>query len=183
MQLPNFRFIPKLLQEKNPGGNGMNTGLQAFILAAGAALLAAGTAWADGPNGSLHDTLWQTEDGKFVVRISECGAEELCGDLVWLRDPISTRTGEPRQDYRNPDPALRERPVCGLRIVQGLRPREENRWAGARLYNPDDGSSYGAAMQIDEATGLMALRAYVAIRALGRTMRLFPLEQPIETCA
>lgn len=153
------------------------------ILLTGVIALTSNAAAADVSAQELEGTLWQTEDGKFVIRIEVCAHQEICGDLVWLRKPLDKHTGEIKLDKKNPDEALRDRPVCGLRIIEGLEQDEANQWEDGRLYNPDDGNFYSAVMKVDEETGMMSLRGYIALRALGKTMRLFKLDTPVDTCA
>ena len=45
-------------------------------------------------------------------------------------------------DKKNPDPALRQRPLCGLTIFWALRPAGPDRWTDGGFYNPDDGQTY-----------------------------------------
>jgi hypothetical protein len=42
----------------------------------------------------------------------------LCGKIVWLVRP-RTPAGQPDVDHLNPDPALRQRPLCGLTTIGG----------------------------------------------------------------
>ena len=94
---------------------------------------------------------WLSGDGGTKVHISNCGGK-LCGTVVWLQEPIDSKTGKPKTDELNPDPAKRSRPMLGLQVVQGLAPSGENRWSG-KIYNADDGKTYSANMQVaDEST-------------------------------
>ena len=83
----------------------------AFCLAFAAFSAAAtSTAQAAEPTGT-----WLTQNGDAHIRIAKCGAN-VCGTIVWLRNPIDATTGEAPIDLRNPDPAQRERKIMGLRI-------------------------------------------------------------------
>ena len=98
-------------------------------------LALAGQAMADsGANG-----VWLMENGKVTVRISSCSGN-LCGTIVGLKKPLD-KEGRPKRDKDNPNPALRNRPVIGLTILNGLSPRGDDRWSGT-IYNPDDGNTY-----------------------------------------
>lgn len=55
--------------------------------------------------------------------------------------------GWSRADGRDPDPALRSRPVVGTEIVSGLRETSPGFWTGGRLHNPDDGRTYAGMAQ------------------------------------
>src|ERR1700745_2070264 len=55
---------------------------------------------------------------RVAVQVFECSGL-LCGKIVWLVRP-RTPAGQPDVDRLNPDPALRQRPLCGLTILWGL---------------------------------------------------------------
>jgi uncharacterized protein (DUF2147 family) len=83
---------------------------------------------------------WLTQAGDARVRVSKCGGG-ICGVIVWLRDPIDSATGRPQVDDKNPNPALKSRPVIGLPLFSGMRPSASNKWSG-HIYNADDGGTY-----------------------------------------
>lgn len=85
------------------------------------------------------------EDGKVTVHIAPCGPY-LCGSIVALAKPL-TKEGKPKVDKKNPDRALRSRPVIGLKILANMKPDGENRWAG-KIYNADDGRTYSSYMTL-----------------------------------
>lgn len=82
--------------------------------------------------------LWRLDGGKAQVRITDCGGS-LCATLAALRNP-NDKDGRPKRDKRNPDGSLRDRPVIGLPLVDGMR-FDGRQWTG-RFYNPDDGRTY-----------------------------------------
>lgn len=108
-----------------------------IFMAISAALLGAPAAQAAGGEAT---GVWLTQAGDARVRVSKCGGG-LCGVIVGLRDPIDPATGRPQVDDKNPNPALRKRPMVGLPLFRGMRPSGPNRWSG-QIYNADDGSTY-----------------------------------------
>jgi uncharacterized protein (DUF2147 family) len=90
--------------------------------------------------------VWLSEDGGTKVQIAHCGGK-LCGKVVWLDEPNDPRTGKPKTDKLNPDPAKRARPLLGLQVVRGLSPDGDNRWSGL-IYNADDGRTYEASLRV-----------------------------------
>jgi uncharacterized protein (DUF2147 family) len=86
--------------------------------------------------------IWLTQAGDARIQVSRCGAG-ICGRIVWLRDPIDSRTGQPHVDDKNPNPALKQRPIVGLSILIGMRPSGPAKWSG-QIYNSDDGETYTA---------------------------------------
>lgn len=85
---------------------------------------------------SLLLGVWNTPVDKSQVRVAPCG-DDICGYVI-----ASTRlTAEPDQrDVRNPDVALRTRPICNLRIMQ-IHPVEAGRYRGW-VYDPKSGHTY-----------------------------------------
>src|SRR5690349_9493566 len=59
---------------------------------------------------------------KVAVQIFACGGL-LCGRIVWLQHPRD-QAGQLVRDLENPDPALRQRPLCGQTILWGLQPED-----------------------------------------------------------
>lgn len=102
--------------------------------------------------------IWRMENGKVTVRISDCGGK-LCGAIVGLRKPLDKK-GKPKRDKHNPNPALRNRPIIGLAIINGLKPDGEGEWEG-KIYNPDDGNTYSSKARLISPS-LMKVKGCVA---------------------
>jgi uncharacterized protein (DUF2147 family) len=122
-------------------------------------LLASIRAAAAGPQG-----IWLTEDGGGAVEIFNCGAV-LCGRIVWQRSPLRA-DGSLDTDDRNPNPALRQKPICGLQIISEMRATGPAAWGEGRIYDPDSGKTYQATMALDDAD-VLRLRGYVGVPLLG----------------
>ena len=122
----------------------------AFIIAIAAALLAAPSARAQGagePTG-----VWLTQAGDARVKVSKCGGG-ICGVIVGLKDPIDPATGKPQVDDKNPNPALKKRPMIGLLLFSGMQPTAPNKWSG-QIYNADDGGTYASSVTMTSADSL-----------------------------
>ena len=116
----------------------------ALIAAPIATLIAAssqGSALAD-PLGT-----WLTESGKSHVTIAPCGEDKLCGEIVWLREPYD-EDGAPKLDKRNDDESLRDRPIIGIRVLWDLEDEGDGEWGDGEIYNPEDGESYDAEIEV-----------------------------------
>lgn len=150
-------------------------------LFAAAAFAAAAPLSGHAQDPDLSGSHWQTEDDKFILRVTECAEDELCADLVWLLRPLDKDTRRPKLDEHNPDTSLRTRPVCGMRLVTGLRADGDGEWEDGRFYNPDDGNTYSASMERRAAADLR-IRAYLGVKMLGKTLRMRPVEAPTESC-
>lgn len=71
-----------------------------------------------------------------IIAIAKCG-EMLCAELVRHKYETFADT-----DVNNPDPALRKRPLKGLRIIEGLRAVKQGKWRGGAFYDPRTGKTY-----------------------------------------
>jgi hypothetical protein len=67
--------------------------------------------------------------------------------VAWLRLPYGP-DGLPILDYRNPDPNLRNRPVCGLEVVSGFERQEDGTYGNGTVYVSDLGSSYSGYAEV-----------------------------------
>lgn len=99
--------------------------------------------------GKLAGT-WVSADGGARVKIAPCGGG-VCGNIVWLREPIDKSTGRPKTDKHNPDEARRKRPMLGLQVISGMRPDGDNKYAG-QIYNADDGKTYRSRLTLISST-------------------------------
>ena len=131
----------------------------AFIIAISAALLAGPSARAQGagePTG-----VWVTQAGDARVKVSKCGGG-ICGVIVGLKDPIDPATGKPQVDDKNPNPALKKRPMIGLPLFSAMQPVAPNKWSG-QIYNADDGGTYASSVSM---AGTDSLRVEGCVGAL-----------------
>ena len=89
---------------------------------------------------------WLTHKGNAVVEIGSCG-DNLCGRIARIIAPPRDGT---TTDARNPDPALRGRPMLGLPILTGFVAKGAQ-WHG-RVYDPQEGKSYRSTLDIRHGT-------------------------------
>ena len=116
----------------------------AFIIAIAAALLTAPSAHAQGTGEPVG--VWLTQAGDARVKISKCGGG-ICGVIVGLKEPIDQATGKPQVDDKNPNPALKKRPMIGLPLFSGMQPTGPGKWSG-QIYNADDGGTYASSVSV-----------------------------------
>lgn len=102
--------------------------MKIVIGAVAALVLASASALAGDATG-----VWMRSSGTGKIRIDQCGGA-LCGTVVWEKAP--------RKDIYNPDPAKRNDPLVGRRVLLGLKPTgTADQWKG-EVYNADDGKTY-----------------------------------------
>ena len=116
--------------------------------------------------------IWKTEMDESKVEVFKCG-EKICGKIIWLKTPNYTDSrdgvvGTPLNDFKNPDPALRSRPILGLRILEGFTAERGNTWGSGTCYDPKSGNSYRGKIHL-AAPDRLELRGYIGIPLFGRT--------------
>lgn len=119
---------------------------------AGLAVLLPGLAQAVTPNDASGT--WATEDGRARIRTEKCGPQNanLCGYVVWLKVPLNDQ-GQPRVDFKNPDPKKQARPSLGLQLIMGLKAQPDGHYGG-KIYNADEGKFYDVTMWSDQPSEL-----------------------------
>lgn len=121
------------------------------------AALAAAGAYAETPTVLGY---WR-EPGGSIILIAPC-AHQLCVEIVRVAAGNHRNT-----DMKNPDPKLRARPLCGLRIGAGFAQIDAQHASGGRLYDPKSGRTYSGRMTADG--NLLHLRGYIGLAIFGRT--------------
>jgi uncharacterized protein (DUF2147 family) len=120
------------------------------------------------------DGAWFIDGTGVAVQIFDCSGL-LCGRIIWLEKARDT-AGRLARDNRNPDPVFRQRPLCGLTVIQGLQPAGLqpaglDHWNSGSLYNPDDGKTYRISAELRSADRLVA-RVYLGVPLFGETKTL-----------
>ncbi len=139
-----------------------------IIVLAGALALTTTPGRTQDPAAAAGDAIlgeWLTDEGKARVQIYRCDTL-YCGKIVWLKEPV--KNGKEVVDDKNPDPALKNKPVIGLIIVRGFSYDGDNEWTGGKVYDPESGDTYSGKMALQDPQTLR-LRGYVLIPLLGRT--------------
>ncbi|MGU3538390.1 DUF2147 domain-containing protein [Methylobacterium sp. A54F] len=106
---------------------------------------------------------WLTEDGRARIRVEKCGPQDknVCGFVVWLKVPLNDK-GQPRVDFKNPDPKKQARPSLGHQVILGLKPNADGRFEG-KIYNADDGKSYDVTLWTEDAGELTVRGCMLAV--------------------
>jgi len=81
--------------------------------------------------------LWHTAEADGEILITRCG-DSICGHAV---TSAQLKANPAALDEKNPNPALRARPLKGLLILQGFQPAGDG-WAGGAFYDPRSGMTY-----------------------------------------
>ncbi len=73
-----------------------------------------------------------------------------------------------RKDGNNPDPALRDRLLQGITILNDFSYVGARRWQGGTIYDPNNGKTYNCNITLI-ADDTIEVRGYVGISLFGRT--------------
>lgn len=135
---------------------------------------------------------WATQGNAAHVRIERCATAVhlLCGLVTWLWEPIDAE-GKPIRDKHNPDPRRRAQTVIGLSLLEDFR---DDAMEG-RIYNPENGRTYRAALKLRspdilEVKGCMLIvcdmQVWRRVESLCVTLRrgkpTVQAQPPIEAC-
>ena len=92
----------------------------------------------------------EDESSQAKVEIAPCvtNAAHLCGKITWLEEPIDSETGKPKLDKKNPDKALKDRPIMGLEMLAGFNKETDTHYTGGSIYSPKTGKTYSSELEI-----------------------------------
>lgn len=99
--------------------------------------------------------LWQTESGGAHINIADCGDGSPCGTLVWV-DMVNA---EAQTDGNNPDEVLRAKPLLGLKMLWGFKPKKTG-WKSGNIYDPESGKTYGSKLKLQD-NGILHVKGCV----------------------
>lgn len=115
---------------------------------------------------------WLVHSRDAVIRIERDG-DTFVGTIVWqLHDTYGPEDGAALDgktvtDRHNPDPALRSRPLTGLRLLRGLRyDASTNTWSHGHVYNTDNGKEYHCEIHLASPDRLI-LHGYIGVTLIG----------------
>jgi len=111
-----------------------------------AAVAIAATSWVSVNAAEKLDGYWMDSHGEVILDIGRCGRAR-CGKVAWLRKPRGP-DGGPLRDFRNSDPKLRRRFVCGLYVVKDFKKQGDGTWGDGTVYIPDHGMTVSGYAQV-----------------------------------
>jgi uncharacterized protein (DUF2147 family) len=114
-------------------------------------------------NGDAIVGKWLNASGEDQIWIYKKG-DKYFGKLGWIKVP--DRNGKPKVDEKNPDPALKTRPVLNLELLKDFTFDGEN-WENGTIYDPKSGKTYSCKMTLKDNS--LKIRGYIGISLFGRT--------------
>jgi uncharacterized protein (DUF2147 family) len=109
---------------------------------------------------------WLVSSGKAKIEISRYG-NKYGGKVAWMREP-NDKSGQPKKDSKNPDPAKRNNPRLGLNLLLGFAYSGNGKYEEGTIYDPENGRTYKCIMTLaDDQT--LNVRGYIGFSLIGRT--------------
>ena len=108
---------------------------------------------------------WVNSTGEAHLEITK-RSNKYFGKLVWLKDPKDEK-GVVKTDFKNPNAALRSKPILGLEILKDFI-YDDGKWTDGNIYDPKSGKLYSCNMTL-KSNGDLNMRGYIGVSLLGRT--------------
>ncbi len=110
--------------------------------------------------------IWWNQEKTSKIRVEKKEGKYV-GTIVYMI-PEKYENGQPPKDDKNPEAALRNRPLIGLQILSGfVFHAGKKEWAGGKIYDPKSGKTYDCYAWMDGE--VLKMKGFVAgIRLLGR---------------
>lgn len=109
--------------------------------------------------------LWYNTEKTAQIEIME-KEDQLIGKLVWIKH----EDGDPETftDLVNSDTSLRNRPLMGLTILEGLQYRN-GVWTDGKIYDPQSGLSYTCELQVKKKD-ILEVKGFLGESWVSRTV-------------
>lgn len=112
--------------------------------------------------------IWWNDEKTTKIEVKKVDGKYI-GTIVYMI-PEKYENGQPPKDDKNPDSALKDRSLIGLKILEGfVYNAKKKEWNDGKIYDPKSGNTYDcyAWLENDE---LLKLKGYIGgIRWLGRS--------------
>lgn len=109
------------------------------------------------PDAVLGEWLTPRKDSR--IQIYREGSQYF-GKVVWGSGPT--------KDKKNPEPALRNRALIGLVMLNGFVFDGTDTWSNGTIYDPREGKTYSCKLTLKDLRRL-SVREYVGITLFGRS--------------
>lgn len=112
---------------------------------------------------------WQTEEKNLIVQVYKVD-DEFKAKIVWFSDKGDTKKMDEWTDKKNPDPALRDRKILGMNVLEKLvYSPETNSWENGMIYDAKNGRHWNSSAYI-EKDGKLKVKGYWHFKFIGKTM-------------
>ncbi|WP_236136223.1 DUF2147 domain-containing protein [Mongoliitalea daihaiensis] len=114
---------------------------------------------------------WYTTERDAKIEIFKEG-NLYSGKVVWLEQP--TENGKPILDTNNTDKSKRNRPILGMRLIEGFQ-FKNGTWENGQIYDPRNGKSYSCVIK-KKNNETLEVRGFVGFSMIGRTVEWYKVK-------
>lgn len=112
--------------------------------------------------------VWIPKKGDSHVKIEKIGSKYY-GKVIWLKNPNEKDNSGPDLDDKNPDPAMRNVPIMGLRVLKDFSYEGNGVFKGGTAYDPNNGKTYCGKITILSNNEIDMRGSICGFSILGRT--------------
>lgn len=109
--------------------------------------------------------LWYNTEKTAQIEIMKSGSGFI-GKIIWLNNP--NPEGKPATDKHNSNHKLRNRPLMGLAILDGLK-YVGGIWKGGDIYDPNSGKTYSCELKL-KSDKTLEVKGYLGFSFVGKTV-------------
>lgn len=109
--------------------------------------------------------VWFNKEKTAQIEILETG-NQLIGKIIWIKSDDNNT--ESFTDVGNSDTGLRNRPLMGLTILEGLT-YKNGIWSDGKIYDPESGTSYACELQLKKKD-ILEVKGYLGESWVSRTV-------------
>jgi uncharacterized protein (DUF2147 family) len=111
--------------------------------------------------------VWESEEKNLQIEMFEDHGR-FAGRMIWFKCS-SEAAMRNSVDSENPDKALVNRKLLGLKLVEKLAYQGDDVWSDGKIYDPNSGNTFEARIQLTGPNSAI-VRGYWKFRWLGRSM-------------
>ena len=111
---------------------------------------------------------WVPKKGDSHVKIEKIGSKYF-GKVIWLENPNEKDNSGPDIDDKNPDDAMKNQPILGLRVLKDFAYEDEGVFKGGKAYDPNNGKTYCGKITILDIDHIDMRGNICGLGFLGRT--------------
>jgi uncharacterized protein (DUF2147 family) len=129
--------------------------------------------WTPAASTATHPDLvcgkWLSTEKNLIVHVFKEGVDYKA-KVVWFNSKDKSKSIEEFTDERNPDPALRNRKLLGMSILEGMDyiPKSGT-WENGKIYDAKNGRHWSASAHVDKE-GMLRVTGYWQFKFIGRTI-------------
>jgi uncharacterized protein (DUF2147 family) len=112
---------------------------------------------------------WISSNKDLIVLVYKDGTG-FKGKMVWFKNIDNSKAMDEWTDKHNPDPALRNRKLIGMDILNKMTyDKGSDSWENGKIYDSQSGHEYSASVHINK-DGMLKVTGYWHFKFIGKTM-------------